>query len=157
MARGRKPLPNEIKELQGTIEKSRTNFNAPSSGKIESVTRAPSFLTREEKRMYKDICNDLISSNVLENPDLDTVLKLVLENSAYYENMKICREKGFVEVNAKGMRMKRVEYSVAKDNLTNVVKLASELGLTPAARTRLKIGVVEKPQHEKSKLSKLLN
>jgi P27 family predicted phage terminase small subunit len=157
MPRGRKPLPTEIKELQGTIEKSRTNFDAPSSGKIESVTRAPSFLSRDEKRMYKEICQDLISSRVLENPDLDLVLKLVLENSAYYENMKVCREKGFVETNIKGNRTKRIEYTVAKDNLINVIKLASELGLTPAARTRLKIGVVEKPQHEKSKLSKLLN
>lgn len=155
--RGRKPLPKEIKELQGTLEKSRTNFDSPSSGKIESVTRAPSFLSRDEKKMYKDICSDLIKSNVLENPDLDVVLKLVLENSAYYTNMKICRDNGYVEVNAKGNRIKRIEYTVAKDALVNVIKLSSELGLTPAARTRLKIGTIDKPIHEKSKLSKLLN
>jgi P27 family predicted phage terminase small subunit len=157
MAAGRKPLPNEIKELQGTLEKSRTNFEATSSGKIEFISKAPTFLTTHEKKMYKSICNDLIASRVLENPDLDLVLKLVLENSAYYENMKICRQSGYVEINDKGNRVKRVEFTVAKDNLSNVIKIASELGLTPAARTRLKIGTIDKPKHEKSKLSKLLN
>ena len=106
--------------------------------------------------MYKEICEDLIKSNVLENPDLDLVLKLVLENSAYYNNMKICRELGYVEVNAKGIRMKRVEYNIARDALVSIIKIASELGLSPSARTRLKVGTVEKPQAEKSKLSKLL-
>ena len=154
--RGRKPLPTEIKELQGTLEKSRTNYEVPTSGKIQKVT-APKMLTAEEKKMFKSICDDLIQSGVLENPDIDIVLKLVLENSAYYENMKICREKGYVEINDKGNRLKRIEYTVAKDNLVNVIRLASELGLTPAARTRLKIGAVSQEKPEKSKLSKLLD
>lgn len=141
MARGRKQLPKEIKELQGTLRNDRVHADILSFGKINSVTEAPKGLTKAEKQMYLSICQDLILAGVLENPDLDTVLKLVMENTKYYNAMKTMRDKNsYIITDIKsGRKIMNPLNTVANQALKAINMLSSELGLTPAARQRLKI------------------
>jgi len=141
MARGRKQLPKEIKELQGTLRQDRVHADILSFTKITAVTDAPKELSKDEKRLYLSICNDLILAGVLENPDLDTVLKLVMENTRYYNAMKTMREKNsYVITDIKsGRKIINPLNTIANQALKAINMLSSELGLTPAARQRLKI------------------
>lgn len=156
MARGRKQLPKEIKELQGTLRNDRVHADILSFGKISSVTDAPKGLSKSEKQMYLSICQDLILAGVLENPDLDTVLKLVMENTKYYNAMKTMRDKNtYVTIDPKsGRKIINPLNTVANQALKAINMLSSELGLTPAARQRLKIsappgsGVSDDPEKE---------
>lgn len=159
MAKGRKKLPIEIKDLQGTLRKGRDNpDHVVSSGKIESVTSAPKYLSASEKTMFLDICKDLINCNVLENPDLEIVTKLVMENTRYYEAMKYLRKAGYTKIDPRsGKTYQAPENAIAANALRAVMSLSAELGLTPAARSRLKLGAVTKePEKPKSPMQNLL-
>jgi P27 family predicted phage terminase small subunit len=141
MAKGRKSIPKEIKELTGTLRADRHHTDIVSFSKITSVPAAPKELSLLERKMYVSICQDLIIAGVLESPDLDTVLKLVMENTKYYDCMKKMRLKGSYIITdpRSGKKVVNPLNTVANQALRNINSLSAELGLTPAARQRLKI------------------
>ena len=155
MAKGRKKIPAEIKELTGTFRPWRDNSEPLSFQKLTSVTHAPSSLSPSEKKMYLSICHDLIMVKVLENPDLDIVLKLVMENTKYYHAMKTMREKNSYVITdpRSGKKVMNPLNTVANQALRMINMLSAELGLTPAARQRLKLSSTDpdddKPDPEK--------
>ncbi len=160
MAKGRKKLPIEIKDLQGTLRKGRDNpEHVVSSGKIEAVTEAPKYFSTSEKIMFLDICRDLINSGVLENPDIEIVAKLVMENTRYYDAMKAMRKSGYTKIDPRsGKSYQAPENAIAANALRAVMSLSAELGLTPAARARLKLGAaIKEPEKPKSPMQNLLD
>lgn len=159
MAKGRKKLPIEIKELQGTLRKDRDHSDVVSTGKIQSVTSAPRNLTSTEKMLYLDICRDLIICGVLENPDLELVAKLVMENTRYYKCMEVMRKNGYTKIDPRsGKTYAAPENAIAANALRAVQSLSSDLGLTPAARQRLRIGtVINEKEKPKSEMQNLLD
>jgi P27 family predicted phage terminase small subunit len=157
MAKGRKLIPKEIKELQGTARKDRISPDIPSFGKVINVTKAPSFLTAKEKTMYKALCTDLINGSVLENPDLSLVARLVVYNTEWFDSLSDIRKNGKFMVDAKsGRKVIKPEFTALMNMEKMIRDLESDLGLSPAARQRLKI-MPKEPEKQKSEMQNLLD
>jgi P27 family predicted phage terminase small subunit len=157
MAKGRKNLPKEIKELQGTDRKDRISPDIPSFGKVINVTRAPAYLSTKEKAMYKTLCADLITGRVLENPDLSLVARLVVYNTEWFDSLTNIRETGKYTIDEKsGRTIIKPEFTTLMQLEKMIRDLESDLGLSPAARQRLKI-MPKEPEKKKSEMQNLLD
>lgn len=157
MTKGRKIIPKELKELQGTARKDRISADIPNFGKVINITRAPAFLTAKEKTMYKALCTDLINGGVLENPDLSLVARLVVYNTEWFDSLTDVRKNGKFMIDAKsGRKMIKPEFTTLMHLEKMIRDLESDLGLSPAARQRLKI-MHKEPEKQKSEMQNLLD
>lgn len=156
MAKGRKPLPREIKELQGTLEKSRDNFEIPDFGKVTGVDSAPEYLSEPEKKMFISICKDLINARVLENPNISQVVRLVVYNTQWHDCLKTIRDKGIFMNSQKKGRVIKPDFTAMQYLEKMIRDLESDLGLSPASRQRLKITPKE-PEKQKTDMQNLLD
>lgn len=165
---GRNKLPDAIKKLKGTDQKCRmTGGNAPVFEKITQIPPAPSYLNSEAKKVYKVTAEQLASIGVLDAVNINTVLMYACEMGKYIEVQKNLKKAQKIDlgysiklyqafsfsIDSKGRP--RIERNIwdklATEYLDNARKLASELGITPASSSKVKIV----PKEEKSALEQL--
>jgi len=68
--RGRKKIPTKIKELKGTIEKSRLVGNEMETSAVVSMPSAPSFLNSQGADEWHLVTNELADIKMLHLTDL---------------------------------------------------------------------------------------
>nr|DAG47839.1 MAG TPA: terminase small subunit [Bacteriophage sp.] len=128
---GRKALPTEVKRLKGTLQPCRTNAREP---QIEGeVGEPPEYLSDRAKEIWANVVSWL-PKEVLKPTD-----RAILET---YCNMCALREVLQDRVNKFGaVSATKNEISAAFNALVkcnaDIVKAASELGLTPSARSKV--------------------
>ena len=142
MARGRKPLAMEIKELTGAYRKDpqRKNHEAPTAdGEAPDV---PDWFGALELEKWAELCSDLGRMAVLSS---DT-REILIAYCTAYARWREARE----QVNATGLAimeegkqgqtiLKRSPYVAEEQKYRELMnRLLPELGLTPASRQKLK-------------------
>lgn len=142
MGKGRKKIPTKIKEMQGTLEKSRTIENEMIVDQVSQLPEAPEWLSEIGKDEWNKVSSQLFNIGMLHNVDLQLVAAYCNEISLYIETETMLRNKGRIQAfrNPDGTlkHAQAVPYQkIAKDALNSAMKLATQFGLTPVARASI--------------------
>ena len=142
MAKGRKKIPTKIKEMQGTVEKSRSIENEMAVDLVSDIPTAPGWLSEIGKEEWNKVSSQLYNIGMLHNVDLQLVAAYCNEMSLYIETETMLRNKGRIQAfrNPDGTlkHAQAVPYQkIAKDALNSALKLATQFGLTPVARAAI--------------------
>jgi len=142
MGIGRKKTPTKIKEMQGTLEKSRTIDNEMVVDLVTDLPSAPAWLSEIGKEEWNKVTNQLYNLEMLYSVDLRLVEAYCNEISLYLEcEMKLRKENRIDEFkNSQGDLLRSQASPLIKmknDALANSLKLASQFGLTPVARASI--------------------
>ena len=123
MARGVKPKPDGLKVIQGTFQKCRgRDDSSPSFDIVEDFPSPPSSLDVDGVEMWNNVGKQLVAAKVLQVVDMYVLEQLCYSWQIFRRNSKA------------GMPM------TAADN-TSLRGLFSELGMTPASRSKVSAGV----------------
>lgn len=142
MSKGRKKLPTKIKQMQGTLDVSRTLKNEMEVDLVTVIPDPPDLLSEIGKKEWYKVTNQLYNLNMLHHIDLRLIEAYCNEISLYIETEQILREKGRIQIfkNPDGTlkHAQAVPYQkIAKDALNTALKLATQFGLTPSARASI--------------------
>ena len=142
MGKGRKKTPTKIKEMQGTLEKSRTIENEMVVDQVSQLPEVPDWLSEIGKKEFKKVTTQLFNLEMLYSVDLKLVEAYANEISLYLEcEMKLRKENRIDEFqSSEGIVLRRQASPLVKmknDALNNSLKLAAQFGLTPVARASI--------------------
>lgn len=160
---GRKNLPYQIKEAQGTLRKSRINGNEPRPYEIKELPSPPDYFNSRAVELWEEIGSDLINQRLLSTMDINAFSMLVMDLSLYEDCLRNISEKGSViEVKTREGTIPKINpYHNLKKSLSDkIVKLFSEFGLTPASRsnvTKIEAPKVSKLELLKQQINKPIN
>ena len=142
MGKGRKKTPTKIKEMQGTLEKSRTIENEMVVDQVSQLPEVPDWLSEIGKKEFIKVTTQLFNLEMLYSVDLRLVEAYANEISLYLEcEMKLRKENRIDEFqSSEGTVLRRQASPLVKmknDALNNSLKLAAQFGLTPVARASI--------------------
>ena len=140
MAKGRKKLPTKIKEMQGTLDKSRQVKNEMQVSNLCELPPAPDWLTPLAQNEWCNVTNELLSLQMLHQIDLVLLAAYCNAISLHIEMEQILMEKGRVNhyYNEDGSLRHsqcKPEVKISNDSLANALKIAVQFGFTPSSRS----------------------
>lgn len=136
--RGRTPLPDALKEAQGTLKKSRVNhaqarFDAP-----EEPPKPPTTLNLYGKRLWKEMLPKLVETGLYTEGDHQAFELLCMAYGDLIQARKDLKESGTIVVTEKGTVYQHPNVGIANQAWNRVKLMLGQFGLTPAERTRVK-------------------
>ena len=142
MGKGRKKIPTKIKEMQKTVEKSRSIENEMVVDQVSELPTVPDWLSEIGKSEFKKVTTQLFNLGMLYSVDLKLVEAYSNEISLYLEcEMKLRTINRIDEFeSSEGIVLRRQASPLLKiknDALNNSLKLATQFGLTPVARASI--------------------
>ncbi len=163
MVRGRKPKSAELKLLSGNAGKRPTNNDAPSPALTKKTKPFP-WLSKRAQQVWRNAVPELVHTGQLTEVDVEAFAGYCSACATVQECEEFINKNGMtyesysdtIRVNGKVVKIgltikRRQEVIIRSDALKILRSFASEFGLTPSSRTRIKID--KKP--EKSDLEKL--
>jgi P27 family predicted phage terminase small subunit len=149
---GRPAVPREVKKAKGTLQKCRDKPVLEFS-KVEEID-FPDHFNDRQKDVFKLVTKELKSANVLTAVDVDMIIMLCNEYEIYFKANEKCKEP--IVMNHLGNEMMSPWVTVKNSSIANILKMAAHLGLSPAARARIKIGAVKQEDKPKDPAAKLI-
>ena len=142
MSRGRKKIPTKIKEMQGTLTKSRVLENEMEVRRVSQIPKAPEYLSELGKLEWNIVTEELSIKNMLHIVDLALLSAYCNEISTYLEASEILNKKGKVERTYRDdgrLRSSKLkpENRIARDSLAAALKIATQFGFTPSSRASI--------------------
>ena len=130
MGKGRKKLPTAMKEMQGTLEKSRVLENEMQVDLVSQLPEAPELLSTIGVEEWYKVTSQLFNLKMLHHIDLRLIESYCNEMALYIECESELRKNGRVDIfkNTNGdiIRSQAKPYVKMKnDALNNALKLAS--------------------------------
>ena len=122
----RKKLPTSVKIMQGTYRKHRENPDEPQDLIIKAIPEPPVFLNENTITVWYHVASYLIANRILTAVVIPILIMYCCEVQEYNELLILKPD----EDKYKNLRARH-------QCLTQIVKLASELGLTPASRSNI--------------------
>jgi P27 family predicted phage terminase small subunit len=135
--RGIKPLPTAIKELRGTLEKSRVLSNEMTVTINNEIPQAPEDLNAEGKKLWNEVCHELKNNNLLANVDLGLVEAYCNELAQYKEAVRQIKKTSPLIKSPSGYAMVSPWQTIRRQSLKAAMDLGQLFGVTPSARTRI--------------------
>ena len=132
MGKGRKPISNALKKLKGTDQPCRMREEI-TFDKITEIPGPPSYLCVEAKKVFKVTAQQLADKGVLDVVNINTVLLYASEMGKYIEAEKELKKKGCV------IELHNEDGILMKATRNPLDRMASELGITPASASRVKV------------------
>jgi len=151
--KGRRPLPTQLKIVRGTLRKSRENPNEP---KLEHALsdEAPEHLTAEQKEVWRYVIANA-PANLLKSLDWAVLEIWVVSYDIYRKAQKEVQRLGQVIKTPNDYPMMNPFLANMNKQALLMLKAASEMGFTPASRSRISIG--KEATSEDDPWSKLMN
>jgi P27 family predicted phage terminase small subunit len=150
--RGRPPKPKIIKEKQGTLEKSREKIPSLEYSSIQHIPTPPDSFDEVAKNVWNTICGEMIKLQILQNLDIFLLQILCNEMSVYWQCYTAMEGK-FVVPTGTGSFKTNPLFTTSSMALNNAMRIASQFGLSPASRQRIRMDVMGgKPQENKARL-----
>lgn len=142
MGRGRKKIPTRVKEIQGTLKKERTLENEMQVSLVSEIPQAPDWLSEIGQEEWLKVCSELFHKRMLHHIDLRLIEAYCNAISLHIETEMMLREKGRIQIfkNSDGTlkHMQSIPYQkIANDALDRAIKIATQFGFTPTARTNI--------------------
>ncbi|QHV99212.1 phage terminase small subunit P27 family [Spirosoma endbachense] len=160
MPPGRPAKPTAVKVLEGTYRPDRALSNEVQPDLLAQIPEPPEGLGEWGVREWHVVCRWLHDTGNLAATDLSLIAAYCNEVSNYWEYDAQVKSKGaVVAIKNKDGLVVRVQKNpftaLRKDSLDAALKLATQFGFTPSARTRLTMGAI--PDKPKSKMAQLMN
>jgi P27 family predicted phage terminase small subunit len=143
---GRPNLSDEIKKARGTDQNCRLNPDQPVFTKLIDAGEPPEYLGEAGKDIFRIVTQELINANVLQLVDINLVILLADKYDDYYSSMHEVKSKGKYIVNMAGEKKINPALKIKDASLNMILRIAGQLGLSPAARQRIRIGGTQKVQ-----------
>ena len=137
MPRGRRPLPTRIKELRGNLGKRPLNRQEPYSARM--LLKCPRGASANVRRHYKRFAILLNNMGVSTEAEEPIVVALCEEWATYLKARVHVARHGLVVLSAGGSYKPSPYIGISNAAMANILKIFGELGMTPAARTRVKV------------------
>ena len=142
---GRPPKPTALKKLQGEKRKSRLNVAEPKPD--ATMPQCPVWLRAEAKIEWKRVCKSLHECGILTGVDRAALAAYCQAWARWVSAEKQVARQGQILVSGNGGSYINPALNAASMALKELLAFTIQLGMTPSARSRLK---VEKPAKEKS-------
>src|SRR3990172_6242283 len=135
--RGPAPTPTALKVLRGKPRPPRNN--PPEPAPVGELTPIPADSSPEAQAVWRRVLKEFGHTGVIRGADND-VMRIYCETVARYEKAsRLLDASGPLVKGARsGEAVKNPLHQIVRDNAVLVRSLASELGLTPAARGGLR-------------------
>lgn len=148
MGKGRKKIPTRLKELQGTVEKSRLVENEMTAELCQAIPEPPEWLSEIAKQEWDKVTLELFNKQMLHRIDLRLIEAYCNAIALHIETEQMLRDKGRIQIfkNPDGTlkHMQAVPYQkIANDALDRALKIATQFGMTPTARTSISQPVIQ--------------
>ena len=134
--RGPAPTPTALKILRGETRPSRVNRDEPRP--VGELVPIPEDISPEAQAVWRRVVREFGHTGVIRGADGD-VMRIYCETVARYEKAsRLLDASGPLIKGARGGELvKNPLHQIVRDNAVLIRSLASELGLTPAARVGL--------------------
>lgn len=142
--RGPPPLPTAVKKLRGTYQKCR-DADGESMAPPPAVPAAPKWFDSEARAEWERVVPQLVELKVLTGLDGGALERYCVAHSNWVKAQLEVQKKGPVLKTPFGPQ-KNPAVKIAQDERAAARLLAGELGLSPSARSRVKVS--EKPEAE---------
>lgn len=135
-----KRKPQALKQLNGTLQPCRTNYNIPKVGELTDISPPTDIvLTEGGRKIWMSLSADLTRAGILKISDVQSFAIYCNEFDKYLTLSRFVNENGLVEYNNKGDSKMRPEANMIYKSLTIILQYQSRFGLTPVDRERLTI------------------
>lgn len=135
--RGRKPKPTALKVLEGNPGKRPLNNNEPKPEK--KAPRCPSWLEPEAKKEWKRMAKTLEAIGVLTQIDAAAFAGYCQAYARWKEAEEFLSKHGTIFKTPSGYIQQVPQVSIAQTYLKIMKDFCSEFGLTPSARSRIRV------------------
>lgn len=153
-----KPIELSSKHYTKEEIEQRKNAEERFKGSSNLVYEVPKQLkTKKEKDLYLFIVNELKSSNILNNLDINILIQTVTAITQMEEANRLIKLHGQVIVKDDGSLQKNPAINIYKDFYSIFYQCCSQLGLSPAARSKLATLNITKTEEAKDELIKILS
>ena len=153
MTAGRPRKPQHQKKLEGTSRPDR-DFNPLPAPITNEIPDPPNFLNKKATEYYFSICRTLIDMKILSNSDFIIIFQLAqtleINESAYVEMRSA--EDAFKQITSTGFETYSASFQVWEKTSKTIRDLTGLLGLSPAARERIKMKPDEKTENDLIKI-----
>ena len=146
MGKGRKPLPDAVKQLRGTDQPCRMSNAVDGADKITDIKKITSAAklkllpTKRAKDIFKTKANQLIALGVLTSMDLEHLAVYCNSLDVLFDCMEGMRKPALEKKNKAGAivgYVARPEIAMYKQMVENINRLGSEFGFTPLSRQKV--------------------
>ena len=139
--KGKKRIPTEIKIAKGTLRPCRANPDEPQYPVVNGLPDPPEYFGKVAKSLYYSTGNILISTGVLKTVNLPLLVAYCKEFEVYTD----AREKINSSSMVRSVLMRTDQkvwqinpyQKIANDSLSNMIRIACELGVTPASSSKV--------------------
>ena len=149
--RGRKPKPTKLHVLHGNPGKRKLNDKEPKPK--SKAPRCPAWLGEEAKKEWRNMVKKLEPLGLITEIDHATLEAYCVAYGRWAEAEQKVLNEGTLYKTEKGNVITSPRLWVANKAMEQMQKLASEFGMTPSARSRIK---VEKPKEEENPMDAFL-
>ena len=135
----RRKKATKVKQLQGTLAKSREVKNEMDLVKFEGVPEAPKKIkTVEGRKFWVKVCTELHIVGLLYEVHFPLLVAYCGELETYNRMMgRIEREGDILKIERTGYKMPNPAIGIKNKCILNMLKISCEFGLSPAAMTRI--------------------
>lgn len=151
MNAGRPKKPKAQKIIDGTYRKDR-DVDIIKAKTVNTLLEAPEYLTETAKTYFNNICTALIDMNNLSNADIAVIVHLAETIELHAESYRLVSAGQWEQQTQSGYSQITAAFTVWEKTGKRLIELSSLLGLSPAARERIKI----KPKEEENDILKEL-
>ena len=144
MARPTKSITTRTGHMSKNEIDARIEYEAKLRGESDRI-RPPSFLSKEQKRIFKGIVDYLIPSGILGNIDIHVVTHAAITIDRINECEKQLNENGLLDEEEKPSAYVKMKSNYMKE----FFRLCNELSLSPQSRvklTNINVGVEKEQQ-----------
>ncbi len=139
MTTGRKPIPTQIKKMQGTLEKSRVNKAEPDLP--VSIPKIPDYFDKYAIEAFEFLGVKTYEMRIVTEADKMALELLAESYSEYRKAIEIIKDKGLtysIRDRSGNEIIKPRPENLIKDKAMNRMRsLLTEFGLTPSSRARV--------------------
>ena len=148
--RGRKPKPTALKALEGNPGHRPMNKDEPKP-KVKALA-CPSTLSKEAKKEWRRLCKEMEQQGVLTGWDMRIFEHYCDSYAKWKEATDFLNQRGLFYITPSGYPQQFPQVQIAQKYSVLMHKYAQELGLTPAARSRIIAGKDIKGRDEMEEL-----
>src|SRR6266446_1023997 len=118
------------------------------SGALDKAPPAPSWLPKFGKTEWARVVPALVKSRSLAIHELSTVESYCIAVARIRETEAFLQKNGLTYVSPTGESKRRPETTIHKESIEAARRLAAEIGITPASRSKNKGGAVDNEDDE---------
>lgn len=142
--RGRPRKPTHLKVLQGTYRPDRAPKNELQPDPV--MPSCPRWLHPEAKREWRRIAKEYEKLGILTRLDRAALMGYCIAYGTVWEAERAIQEHGMVQYTETGYATQRPEVGIRNTALKEMRAFANELGMSPAARTRIDVSTTPKQE-----------